>query len=517
MTAPVHNFKLRDYQQRGFEHALARAAEYFTGDRDQQYWLYACPTGSGKTAIQLWVGGELTSMGKRVVYVTPSLEVVRSYLRSLGVDASGMTAAKMTKTAELLGIYTPVTIRNRYETAKLAAPDVVICDEAHRSTDKEDTVQGDLRAYWPEALWLGYTATPFRGTPKETKKLRDAWPNMLELATIPQLRDAGHISFPKFAVVPLLDDDTVTVSRGEFSVRGAGTLAKTQSGHIASVVQQRGALDRPTFVVVPSTEAMHAVAHEIEALGIPARVVHQKTKLPDRAAYYAECERCEAVLVTIQVLAEGADLPYLARLYDASPTTSPVAWLQRIGRIFRPKDERGEVYVLCRNLERWAFLLAGALPSEVIYEAQTAFEAPSKRSGFRSLGFERLGRFKPLRLPLANGCEGQAFMLVSHDEDGVQTEYCILATDTAPEPIAATRTNGVKPSGERAYGTWTPCEVPVGLEGFATSSQRGELSPKQANWWRRAARRHGLDPDAEVSRREFAALPVLTQTKLRLA
>jgi len=46
--------------------------------------------------------------------------------------------------------------------------------------------------------------------------------------------------------------------------------------------------------------------------------------------------------------------------------------------------------------------------------------------------------------------------------------------------------------------------------------QAGGLTARQELWWRRAAARHGLDPDARVNRRNFAALPVLADLGLRL-
>lgn len=504
----------RDYQEAG----IARALAVSPGER----LLIASPCGSGKGSLALHIARAYREAGKSVVILTPSLEIVRGFFERCGVDVGDLSDNRLRALAESHELYTPVTFRARYENGAASAPDVVIADECHHATESDDTVAGDLFAYFPEATWIGLTATPFRGTPRSTKALRDAWGEPYVVATLPQMIERGYVMLPRFRVVPLLDDDQVTVTKGAFRVggkSGAGGFVASRARGIAELVGDfvtNGVTDMPTCVVAPSREAAGRICEELDALGIGWRLVIGTTKATERAAAYALCEINSVVLVTVNVLAEGVDLPWLGRLIDCSPTMSPVAWLQRIGRVMRPKEVRPEILVCCRNLERWAFLLAGALPSEVIYEAQSAFEAPSKRSGFRSLGFERLGRFKPLRLPLANGCEGQAFMLVSHDEDGVQTEYCILATDTNPNPIAATRTNGVKPSGERDYGTWHACEVPVGLEGFATSSQRGELSPKQANWWRRAARRHGLDPDAEVSRREFAALPVLTQTKLRL-
>lgn len=509
---------LRDYQVRCVEDAAA-----FTGRRR----LYASPCGSGKGTMQLVVRQRMAD--KHPIILTPSLEIVRGFFSRCGVDVSDLSETKLRELAESARIYTPVTARNRYLEGELAAPSLVLCDEAHHATEREATVTGDLFAMWPEARFLGWTATPFRGTPKETAKLREAWGEPVVLATLPGMIEAGHVMLPRFSVAPICDDDSVRLKGGQFQVggaKGSGRLVEDRAEGIADLVLERCVdlhdVDRvvrvPTVVVTPSRAAAGRVAEELDALGIGWRLVLGTTKARDRAEAYSLCEQRRVVLVTVNVLAEGFDMPALGCLVDASPTLSPVAWLQRIGRVMRPKPARPDVIVCCRNLERWSFLLLGALPNDVIREAQKAFEAPSKRVGMRSIGFERLSRFKALRLPMVDGAEGYAYHLSAADEDGRVTEYSILQSPYREDPLCASRTNGVKPDGRRDYGTWRACPVPLDLAGFATSKWTGDVTPKQRAWWERAARSVGLDPGAadEITQREFAALPMLLQSKQRL-
>jgi hypothetical protein len=261
---------------------------------------------------------------------------------------------------------------------------------------------------------------------------------------------------------------------------------------------------------------------ELDARGVDGIWVHQKTSAKDRAAAYASCKAGHSVLLSIKVLNEGVDFPWLRRLIDARPTLSPVAWLQLIGRVMRPGSIHPEVICTNRNLERHAYLLQGAVPRTVIAAAQEAFEKPSKRAGMRQIGLEALKRFKAIPLPLDGGAVGAMYCVHSIAEDGVKTEYVTLLDPTGVAPIVATRKiQALQPGEEKRskghYGKWSLCSMPLEFSGFATSQPRGSFSGPQKTWWERDARRYGLEPNPDkLTRRQFQALPVLANTRMHL-
>jgi len=229
------------------------------------------------------------------------------------------------------------------------------------------------------------------------------------------------------------------------------------------------------------------------------------------------------------VISEGCDFPWLRRLIDARPQASPVSWVQQIGRIMRPGERRPEYLCLCRNLERHAWLMQGGVPRAKIAEAQQAFEKPSKRQDSRSIGLESLRRFKRIDIPLLGGIVGSAYALYSLDSDtGIKTEWLTILDPCSDAAIYATRSvappDTAQPGKRKrrsnsCYGKWQLTEAPGdGFVGYATSSQRGALSEKQAAWWTRSAATHGLEPRAasELTRRQFQVLPVLSDCKVRV-
>jgi len=528
----------------GAAEALAtRGADYSGAVHSRR--LYSSPTGTGKGTIELALLKELRAAGHNAWILTPSLEVLRGFLERCGAgDLSTVNADGLAALGEAINVTTPTRFRNRVLDGSKGSPDVVIYDEVHHATEK-NVVSGTLFAVAPDAVWLGFTATPYRGSPKATKDLRDAWGETTLVMTIPEAVADGWMALPVFSICPLLDDDEIRVRAGEFAVRGVSAAWKTRIGSLADLVQEKtqppqrvesdskmrerersGAVDRvpvPTCITVPSSEVAGMLVEALDERGIIARWIHQATSAQDRQLAYTECAAGRCVLVSIAVISEGFDAPWLRRIISAKPTMSPVCFVQQLGRICRPGDIRPEYIETTRNIERHSYLLQGAIPRSVVAAAQDAFEKPSKRAASRSIGLEALRRFKPISLPLLGGVSGTMFSLYSTDSDGLTTEWATLLDPCSDEPFCASRTiaplaPGEERRGKASYGTWVQTEMPDSLTGFATSRHSGKLSEKQAAWWRSAAARYGLEPDAAetLTRRQFAALPVLKDTRRNL-
>jgi hypothetical protein len=255
-----------------------------------------------------------------------------------------------------------------------------------------------------------------------------------------------------------------------------------------------------------------------EALGeanLPSRLILQDTSRTDRAEAYDACGGDErAILVQVRVLSQGFDLPALDCLVDLQPTLSPNLWMQTAGRVLRPHPGKPTPEVVCtnRNLERWAFLFEGLVPSEAIAESQSAFHGATRRDGLsRTLGFEGLGRFKRFEVPLLSGAQLVCYSLFTRVE-GYRYREMFVASCPDGRVLCASRMTG-----KGRYDKWEPCAAPEELEGYSTSSRRDGLSDKQRAWWERSARSRGLDPAAAstLSARLFAALPVALDCKWR--
>ena len=535
--------KLRDYQQLCVGDALAFFDEVARADEEgrvmagvERRRAYAAPTGTGKTLTATAILLALRAGGADAWVVTPSLEIARGFLRAQGVADVDMPTGDeaLFDLAEQHHVSTPTRMRNRVADGRKEVPDVWIVDELHHAIEGNE-VSGCNFNMGPASVWLGFTATPYRGTPAGTAALREAWGEPYLLLTFPEAVAQGACVVPTVEVVPLLDDDLVQVRGGEFVDKSASKEVVSRVEALASLIAKwwgHGApgpypgccpitapqhMDLPTLVAVPSTECVGALVEALDRLGVDAIGVTQSTTGEARLRAFEECRQRRAVIVQIKVVSEGVDLPWLGRLVDARPMVSPVAWLQQLGRLTRPGH--GVKHYVCtnRNLERHAYLLQGAIPRSAVGQAQAAFGSPSKRGPGRIVGLEALGRLKPIELPLANGVKSTCFSIMKLEGTNRRC-YTIAHDPCTDEPIVATRVDVVTPGEEPAWGKWERCAMPTDFEGFGTSHRRGPATDKQLVQWKRHAKRLGLDPDAEnLQSRQIDLLFTLLQLGASLA
>jgi hypothetical protein len=496
-------FELRDYQRLAVDHAVAFLSSASPGDRQ----LYAAPTGSGKSVIELAIQSRLDNAW----IVTPRLEIVAGLLDKAGIDTENLGVDRLAELGYQHCIVTPIRYRNMMLKGDGIVPSYLILDEAHH--DSAETWR-QLHLLSGAAPSVGFTATPFRGSPRSTASLLETWGEPVYILTYKEAADRGVISIPDCKIVPLLDDDLVQVSNGEFVIEDIERQTNGRMGEIVDYAARwfPGSWDRPTMFALPSVECAYTLASWLTSRRLPADCVTGDTNRADRDLAFRNCLAGKTALVQVQVVSEGVDLP-IRRLVDLSPAISPVKWLQQFGRITRPSVSPPE-YVCCnRNLLRHAYLLEGCLPARTLVEASTAFGGLGGRIGGRVLGLESLGRFKAAEIPLKDGSTGFCYCL-SSVEGATIREYAVLVHPGKAEPIWATRTNGM-PGENRAYGRWKRCEPPNGVSGFASVPAR-EPSEKQLAWWKQSAGKYGLDPDGAVNRRNFVCLPVLSDLRRKL-
>ena len=348
---------LRDYQRNAVDAILALPP----GSRR----LYVAPCGTGKSYVEVAVQRARPDS----LIVTPRTEI-----------ADGMVE----KGADPARIYTPITLRNRMMDQRVGSPSLLLCDEAHHDTcDTAETIRLCCNA---DTTIIGFTATPYRGSPLGTRALRELYGEPHYILTLTAAIQRGLCVVPQCATIPILDDDIVTIQNGEFSVQGVGKHTPWQDA--AEMIRTYWQAERrPTVVSLPSVQSCQVMQ---DLCQVPTCIITGETPALGRANGFRRCMDGDAVLLQVQVVSEGVDL-HLRRLIDLAPTQSPTRWLQQVGRVMRPVGE-SEYICTNRNLLRHGYLLEGVLPVEALQSAQLAFPTVSKRSGSRAFGLEGLGK-----------------------------------------------------------------------------------------------------------------------------
>lgn len=484
--------------------------------------MISSPTGSGKSVILNAMQKVLCSDLHGVV-LAPSIDILEGlFAKSVSMIPSGFDGLSETARRALMecyGYYTTRRYHNLLMGAAVEPPQYVLTDECHHDTDDTHQI---LRALAGNPPMVGVTATPYRGTPEETLKLRELWGEPYIALTLKAAVDRGIIARPDFSVWPLVDDERIAVSNGEFVTTAVESALKDKYDDVASRVLALP--PRPTMVRAPGVASARLMGEAIERAGGRARVVTGESSAADRRIAFALASDARAILVQVKVVGEGVDLP-LRRLVDLAPTMSPVAWQQALGRITRPTDgDRPEYITCCHNLIRHAYLWAGLIPSSQIAAAQKAWGPnfkPKRRTMARALGLEGFGKFIVEPVPMVDGSAGSLYALQT--SDGLR-EYAVFLHPCMPDPLyfekhnALTGERKVSPNGfeyaEKRWGKWRRIKGIPSAEGYLSVKPQA-MHGKQQERWKELAGRYGLDPEAEPNARAYSFLPICWQTNTR--
>lgn len=280
-------------------------------------------TGAGKSVL-IAEAAYLTE-GK-VVVTTPTVKLVgqlASTLRSRGLDVGTFfTGSKQTENE--------VVVVCNDSLAKLSThiepPALWIVDECHKSENPQihDVIlgpEGDDAAAWTPVKTLGLTATPYRSSDREKLSLFDKL--IYDYGPAEAIRD-GVVVRPRArqytGKATTIDDACIEMIRAQ---KGPGLVDSI------NIKDAREFADLLTFE------------------GIKALPVHSKL---DKYSIDRRIERLEKgeidVLVHVNLLSEGVDLPWLRWLCCRRPIGSKVLFAQYVGRGLRKHDAyewKGEI------------------------------------------------------------------------------------------------------------------------------------------------------------------------------
>lgn len=496
------DLKNRYYQDNAIESGL-----FLTKTEPHVKHLFEAPCGSGKSIMEL----QLLRAIPDSILVTPRLEIVAGMLEKGGVFVQDMNEQELANCASNYGIFTPVRLRNWLRDGKLPwVPDALILDECHHST--ADSWE-DNEMYLNGIPTVGFTGTPYRGTPKGTEKFLDKWNNTINtVITLRETVEQGYNCMPTCAMWPLVDDDVIDVSNGEINITQADKLITDRMEALVSRCAQfyssrMKSYDRPTMVALPSTNSVNEFVNVATRFGIPVAAVTQATSRSRRTRIFKQTLDCEVLLVQIDVISEGVDLP-IRRLIDLKPTMSPVRWMQQVGRIMRPIEDGEfppEYICCCRNLERHCYLMKGLIPNTTIVESQQAFKIPTRRAGMRAIGLEGLGRFKTTPVTTLDGVTMSTYNIYSFDGFD-RTEFFAVVHPAHSEPIIGMRKIPIRDGkADWRASRWVAVDKIPDVKGCVTVREYPPTE-KQQKRWNSDAVRVGLNPHEQLNSRNLQTL-----------
>jgi superfamily II DNA or RNA helicase len=346
--------------------------------KQRPHGLVVMPTGSGKTkTVVWWLVNEQIGAGRKVLWITHRAELLEQAARTFIEAAPLLNGRLKILRIRLFGggygvpranaiaerdhevvIATVPTLNGNLPalTAFLQREDVVIIvDEAHHSTAKTWRQIIELARTTNDAV-LGLTATPTRMAEVDAKALSALYDNtVIARVDMRELITARYLAEPRISRVETRIDMEQNLTAADLKyLRQFNELAPRMVARLAKhvgrnkTIVQTWLADRdkygPTIAFAVNIAHAMTLAEAFQKAGVAADwVSHTKD---GRKATLARFRAGELqVLVNVELLTEGVDLPAVQTVLLCRPTQSEVLMSQMIGRALRGPGVESTVVV----------------------------------------------------------------------------------------------------------------------------------------------------------------------------
>ncbi len=318
---------LRDYQ-RDAAGALVR----------HQQGCLICPPGGGKTVMAL---AAVAAARQPALVIVHTRDLVTQWqqrvIRDLRVEPGTIAEGEVH-----FGDVTVATIQTLSQLDKATFADVaasfgcVVVDECHHvSSPTHRRVLGGI----PAKYRFGITATPDR---------EDGLGQFLELMIGPivhrieprALVAAGYLVVPR---VEVLRTECNPVTDEYFTLVTELTRDPERNALIVEVARREAEAKHAVLVLTGRVDHAEALAHGCLTAGAPAAALTSETPKAWRTSTLERFRRGALPIVCATTLAdEGLDITRLSRLLLATPAKAQGRTMQRLGRLMRPHEGKGQ-------------------------------------------------------------------------------------------------------------------------------------------------------------------------------
>lgn len=216
--------------------------------------------------------------------------------------------------------------------------DLVIADECHEAKGKQ---YEDVLNYFKPSYTVGLTGTPFR---LDGKKLTDGlFDKIVYEKNIKWGIENGYLSdVDAVRAYVGYDLSNVRTSGGDYNITDLNEAVIGTEDAIADAYQKYGK-GKPTLIFATGVDHAFAIASKIDG----AEVIVGDTPQEERDRIFKGFENKEIpVIVSVQVMTQGVDLPISEVGIFAKPTKSVGRYQQQVGRILRKHPNKDRALIV---------------------------------------------------------------------------------------------------------------------------------------------------------------------------
>lgn len=363
-TSIANELTLYDYQKE----AVEKLRDFFI-DKNNQSGILVMPTGSGKTRVATrFLLQDMVAEGWQIVWLTHRAMLIEQAADSIYNAASIIKLANSRKEK-----FKMVCVSGSHSSVRLTEPDddvmifsvqslirnlpylqavlkdkvMIIVDEAHHAVAPSyRIIINEINKLVKNVKLLGLTATPFRTSENDTQRLMRMFGNSpIYNVTMDKLISKKKLADPKYIKIDTnIDfDTTVTLNEREY-IKKWGELSPDMKERMATMAE-RNALIVYTYLqnkekygktLIFALNATHCISlcEELQKAGVRCDYIycaHPGNEQKISAFIKGELD----VLVNINVMTEGSDVPDIQTVFLTRPTSSDTLLLQMIGRGMR--------------------------------------------------------------------------------------------------------------------------------------------------------------------------------------
>ena len=333
---------LRDYQQE----MLSRLSAAWARHRSV---LVQMPTGTGKTvllaeAIRQCIARQAPDAAAQppvlvVAHRRELIEQIRQTLKAFGIDGGSVVVESIQKLS-------------RAEAGD-ALPghcfSLVVVDEAHHALAKTYRM---LWERWPQARFLGLTATPCRLNGAAFTDLFDV---LLQSYSIQEFIDKGWLSDFEYVSARPDSEEMQRIASlekrgadGDYQVKEMATVLDVPESiaHLYATYRQFASGKKGIVYAIDRQHAQH-IADYYKARGVSCCAIDCKTPADERRRLTEEYMTGRLqIIVNVDLYSEGYDVPDMEFIQLARPTLSLSKYLQQVGRGMRTAEGKDHVLIL---------------------------------------------------------------------------------------------------------------------------------------------------------------------------
>lgn len=307
------NFQLFDYQLELVDKARHLLLE-------NQGVLIQSPPGSGKSVMIAEVVKKAVEKSSHILFIVHRKELIQQITKTLlrhDVDLNHVDILSEKRAKNILN--------------ELTQPNIILTDETHHSRAKTYT---EIYEYFPQALRLGFTATPWRSN---GKGFTDIYNEMVEGPSVEWLINNNRLADYDYKSIVMADTSKLKKSStGDYTKKSMDeAIPKAIYGDIVGNYRKY-ANGQKTILYAHSVEASKEIAEAFQIQGINATHVDATTKPVEREQIMEDFRNgIIKVLCNVDLISEGFDVPNCTCVILARPTDSLVLFMQQAMRSMR--------------------------------------------------------------------------------------------------------------------------------------------------------------------------------------